>query len=61
METPVTSYHPDLSIRLSVDPMSDKTGTTKEQIDKQRAQNQNTGGNGTKVGELGGNIDHLDF
>ncbi|HHU47956.1 MAG TPA: hypothetical protein GXZ40_08670 [Bacteroidales bacterium] len=61
METPRYFYHPDLSIRLSVDPMSDKTGTTKEQIDKQRAQNQNTGGNGTKVGELGGNIDQSGF
>ncbi len=32
------------------------TGTTKEQIDKQRAQNQNIGGSGQKVGELGKNI-----
>ena len=34
-----------------------KTGTTKEQIDKQRAQNHNTGGEGVKIGELGKNID----
>jgi len=32
-------------------------GTTKEQIDKQRADNNNTGGAGKKIGELGGNID----
>ena len=32
-------------------------GTTKNDIDKQRATNNNTGGNGAKIGELGGNID----
>jgi len=32
-------------------------GTTKADIDKQIAQNNNTGGNGRKIGELGGNID----
>jgi RHS repeat-associated protein len=33
------------------------TGTTEAQIDQQRAQQNNTGGNGKKIGELGGTID----
>ena len=33
-----------------------KTGTTEEQVDQQRTQNNNTGGTGKKIGELGGTI-----
>ena len=34
-----------------------KNGTTKSDIDQQRAANHNTGGNGQKIGELGGKVD----
>ncbi len=38
-----------------------KDGTTKADIEAQQNRLNNTGGNGTKVGELGGNIDQSSF